>query len=207
MEALEVTLENIFVIAKDIIKNYCIENEIENEKEIHPSVWCDILDEINAVAFPKGSKLLKTDTNQYNQYNLDKVIYLYNKVYVKLCNIYIQEINQKDFLLLSGIDKQSLYNWSSNSNNSSILSSTSFDFIAKINEDNEQSVWNLMRGDKGNPNKYFGKLNRYHGWNGAGTTAEASRKQSLTAAELPKLGGNTTENLQIEQMQEVPEQT
>lgn len=186
----EVTLYSVLNIAKDIISNYCTRNEIENEKEIHPATWCDVLDEINAAVFPKGNTLLKTESNLYNQYDLDKVIYLYTKVYTKLCNIYIQEINQKDFLILSGIDKQSLYNWSG----SNKLSTSTFDFIEKINEDNEASVWNLMRGDKGNPNKYFGKLNRYHGWNGAGTVSEAGKnKQVLTAAELPKLNQNNTQ--------------
>lgn len=184
-ETLEITLENIFVIAKDIIKQYCVNNEIDSEKEIHPANWSDILDEINAALIPKGSTLLKTESNLYNQYDIEKVIYLYERVYKKLCNIYIQEINQKDFLILSGIDKQSLYNWSG----SNKLSSESFDFIEKLREDNEQSVWNLMRGDKGNPNKYFGKLNKYHGWNGSGTISDASRnKGALTAAELPQLG-------------------
>lgn len=194
----EVTLENLFTISKDIIKTYCLENDIEDEKEIHPATWCDILDEINSALLSDGSRLLKTETNKYNQYDIERVIYLYNKVYVKLCNIYIQEINQRDFLILSGIDKQSLYNWSGNNK----LSATSFDFIEKINEDNEASVWNLMRGDKGNPNKYFGKLNRYHGWNGAGTISEKNTRQSLTAAELPKLGGNHTQ-LQLESKSEV----
>ncbi len=179
----EVTLDSLFAMSKDIIKQYCIEHEIEDEKEIHPSTWCDILDEINETLITDG-RILKTETNKYNQYDIERVIYLYNKVYVKLCNIYIQEINQRDFLILSGIDKQSLYNWSG----SNRPSSTSFDFIEKINEDNEASVWNLMRGDKGNPNKYFGKLNRYHGWNGAGTTSERNTKSALPAAELPKLG-------------------
>lgn len=185
-----IELMQLLPICKDIIKQYCIENEIDNEKEIHPSTWSDILDTINERLITDG-RILKTETNRYNQYDLDSVIYLYNKVYVKLCNIYIQEINQKDFLILSGIDKQSLYNWSSNSNSNS-LSTKSFDFIGKINEDNEASVWKLMLADRGNPNKYFGKLNRYHGWNGSGTVAEkkaiATRTPEQIAAEYGQTG-------------------
>lgn len=219
-EAEEISLENIFAISKNMIQKYCEQNGIDDEKAIHPANWSDILDEINNALLPRGSRLLKMQGNLYNQYDLGKVVYLYERVYKKLCNIYIQEINQKDFLILSGIDKQSLYNWSNNINNTNIninsdsdinnnsddsinsdvlLSCKSFDFIEKINEDNEASLWGLMKGDKGNPNKWFGKMNRYHGWNGAGTTAEVSRKQSLTAAELPKLGANSESIRQIAQ--------
>lgn len=180
-----VELENILSIAKDIIKNYCIDNYVDDEYAIHPANWCDILDEIHQAVFSNNSNILKTETNLYNQYDLEKVIYLYNRVYVKLCNKYIQEICQKDFLILSGIDKQSLYNWSGNNK----LSSSSFDFIEKINEDNEASLWALMKGDKGNPNKWFGKMNKYHGWNGSGTTSgHGDNKQQIGASGLKQLG-------------------
>lgn len=197
----EITLESLFAMSKDIIKQYCIDHEIDDEREIHPSTWCDILDEINETLIADG-RILKTESNKYNQYDIQRVIYLYTKVYTKLCNIYIQEINQRDFLILSGIDKQSLYNWSGNNR----LSTASFDFIEKLREDNEASVWNLMRGDKGNPNKYFGKLNRYHGWNGAGTTSERATKSSLTAADVLKLTQENANVRQIAQSEIVAEQ-
>lgn len=186
-----VDLENVFNIAKDVITDYCIEHQIEDEKKIHPNTWNDVLDEICQRIFVNNPRILKTDSNTYNQYDKEKVLYVYDRVYKKLCNIYIQEICQQGFITLCGIDKQTLYNWSSGT-----LSTPSFDLQEKIREDNENSIWGLMRGDGGNPNKYFGKLNKYHGWNGSGTTNEKAKQGALSASELPKLGG-TAANPQI----------
>ena len=72
-------------------------------------------------------------------------------------------------------------------------SAKSFDLHEKIMQDNEQSLTSLMIGDKGIPTKYLAKLNRYHGWNMPGVTRETSKRQSLGAAELPKLGQNNGE--------------
>lgn len=85
---------------------------------------------------------------------------------------------------MSGIDKQTMYNWTGRP------SANGIDLHEKIMQDNEQSLTSLMIGDKGIPTKYLAKLNRYHGWNMPGVTRETSKKQSLGAAELPKLGQN-----------------
>ena len=69
-------------------------------------------------------------------------------------------------------------------------------------QDNENSLWGLMLGDKGNPNKYFGKLNRYHGWNGAGTTSQPTNKATLSLEDIreqvKELSQNQTVIEQIE---------
>ena len=83
---------------------------------------------------------------------------------------------------MSGIEKQSFYNWAVEP------SAKSLDLHEKIMQDNEQSLTSLMIGDKGIPTKYLAKLNRYHGWNMPGVSRETTKKQSLGAAELPKLG-------------------
>ena len=89
---------------------------------------------------------------------------------------------------MSGIEKQSFYNWVEGP------SAKSLDLHEKIMQDNEQSLTSLMIGDKGIPTKYLAKLNRYHGWNMPGVTRETSKRQSLGAAELPKLGIHNAEN-------------
>lgn len=172
-------LDCILPIAKDTITSYCIENQIEDEKKIHPNTWNDILDEICQRVFVNNPRILKTESCNHNQYDKDKVLYIYNRVYKKLCNIYVQEICQQGFITLCGIDKQTLYNWSNGT-----PSSPPFDLQEKIREDNEESVWGLMRGDAGNPNKYFGKLNKYHGWNGSGTTSTGAMKQAISLEDL-----------------------
>ena len=89
---------------------------------------------------------------------------------------------------MSGIDKQTMYNWTGRP------SANGIDLHEKIMQDNEQSLTSLMIGDKGIPTKYLAKLNRYHGWNMPGVTRETSKRQSLGAAELPKLGVHNAEN-------------
>ena len=81
---------------------------------------------------------------------------------------------------MSGIDKQTLYNWKA-------PSSSSFDLQEKIMEDNEQSLFALMKDRRNNPMKLLPKLNKVHGWNMPGIGARNEQKTALTAAELPKL--------------------
>ena len=80
---------------------------------------------------------------------------------------------------MSGIDKQTLYNWKD-------PSSTSFDLQEKIMEDNEESLFNLMKDRRNNPMKILPKLNKVHHWNMPGVRQE-SQKQALTADALPQL--------------------
>ena len=177
------TVEDMLPAVKDLITNYCIDNDVD-EKNIHPTLWNDILDEIKTHVVKPNNRLLKTDTNRYNQYDKDKVYILYNYIYKKICNKYIQEISLQGFINMSGIEKQSFYNWAVEP------SAKSLDLHEKIMQDNEQSLTSLMIGDKGIPTKYLAKLNRYHGWNMPGVSRETTKKQSLGAAELPKLGLN-----------------
>ena len=178
------TVEDMLPAVKDLITNYCIDNDVD-EKNIHPTLWNDILDEIKTHVVKPNNRLLKTDTNRYNQYDKDKVYILYNYIYKKICNKYIQEISLQGFINMSGIEKQSFYNWVEGP------SAKSLDLHEKIMQDNEQSLTSLMIGDKGIPTKYLAKLNRYHGWNMPGVSRETTKKQSLGAAELPKLGLNS----------------
>ena len=83
---------------------------------------------------------------------------------------------------MSGIDKQTLYNWKSDGS-----SSSSFDLQEKIMEDNEQSLFALMKDRRNNPMKLLPKLNKVHGWNMPGIGARNEQKTALTASELPKL--------------------
>ena len=74
------TVEDMLPAVKDLIVNYCIDNDID-EKNIHPTLWNDILDEIYTRIIKPNNRVLKTDTNRYNQYDKDKVYILYNYIY------------------------------------------------------------------------------------------------------------------------------
>ena len=180
-------VEDMPKVATDIVSSYCTIHDID-EKDIYPSIWDDIIDELYIRLFKPCNRLLKTESNLYNQYDKDKVYYIYKYIYKRLCNSHCQEVSQKGFLDMSGIDKQTLYNWKSDG-----LSSSSFDLQEKIMEDNEQSLFSLMKDRRNNPMKMLPKLNKVHGWNMPGIGARNEQKTALTAAELPKLTGNECE--------------
>lgn len=170
------SVEDMEPIAKDIVKQYCIENSIE-ERDIFPSMWDDIIDDLYIKLFKPCNRLLKTESNLYNQYDKDKVVYVYQYIYKRLCNNHCQEISQKGFLDMTGIDKQTLYNWKDSG-------SASFDLQQKIMEDNEQSLFSLMKDRRNNPMKYLPKLNRYHTWNMPGVKEQRQTQQLTSREEL-----------------------
>ena len=63
--------------------------------------------------------------------------------------------------------------------------------IQKIMEDNEESLFNLMKDRRNNPMKILPKLNKVHHWNMPGVRQE-SRKEALTADALPQLNCTKT---------------
>jgi|GEM_PF-1922859 len=183
-------VEDMSAVASDIVSKYCDINSID-ESDIYPSIWNDIITELYIKLFRPCNRLLKTDSNLYNQYDIDKVVYIYNNIYKRLCNKHCQEISQKGFIDMSGIDKQTLYNWKA-------PSSSSFDLHEKIMEDNEESLFSLMKDRRNNPMKILPKLNKVHGWSMPGARDRTDTKQALTAADLPQLGTGTQDIARIE---------
>lgn len=197
------SVEDMPAVARSIVTMYCEENDLD-EKDIYPSIWNDIISELRVKLFHPCNKLLKLGNALYNEYDRAKVYYVYEYIYKRLCNSHCQEITLKGFCDMTGIHKQSIYNWANDNkyiytgdsvdtNNSSgdcyISSITRFDLHEKIMDDNEESLFALMKDRRYNPMKLLPKLNKVHGWSmpGAGQRQE---KRALTDAELPKLGGS-----------------
>lgn len=184
-------------VIDDIIKNYCIENDLD-EKDINPCIWDDIIQEIYIQVFKNNRKLLKLQGASHNDYDFNKVNYAYEYIYKRICNKHIQEVFLKGFLDMTGIDKQTIYNWKDNIYNNignidnnnigcvdNKLRTRRFDLHEKIMQDNEQSLFNLMKDRRTNPMKILPKLNKVHGWNGPGMRAETvGRIENRTAAEI-----------------------
>lgn len=187
------SVEDMPAVARSIVADYCIANDID-EKDIHPTIWNDIIYELYITLFKPCNRLFKTDDNLYNQYDIKKVSYIYNNIYKRLCNVHCQEISQKGFCDMSGIGKQTLYDWASGS-----LSSQSSDLQQKIMQDNEESLFALMKDRRNNPMKYLPKLNKVHNWNMPGVGARKEEKAALADAELPKLNEKQQEMPLIEQ--------
>ena len=175
-------VEDMTKVASDIVSDYCAVKEIE-EDDIPPQIWNDIIDELYIKLFKPCNRLLKTDNNLYNQYDVSKVEYIYINIYRRLCNSHCQEISQKGFLDMTGIGKQTLYDWAGGK-----LSTQSSDLQQKIMDDNEQSLEAMLHDKRIHPMKVLPSLNKKHGWNLPGVSRESANKQALTAAELPQLG-------------------
>lgn len=178
-------VEDMPAVASDIVSKYCDVNGVD-ESDIYPSVWNDIITELYIKLFRPCNKLLKKDNAQYNDYDIDRVVYVYNNIYKRLCNKHCQEVSQKGFCDMVGINKQTLYDWANGR-----LSSQRSDLQEKIMEDNEESLFSLMKDRRNNPMKILPKLNKVHGWSMPGARDRADTKQALTAADLPQLGNNT----------------
>lgn len=189
-------LETAKSVIDDIITTYCIDNDLD-EKDINPCIWDDIIQEIYIQVFKNNRKLLKTESVLNNEYDKRKVFECYENIYKRICNKHIQEVFLKGFLDMTGIDKQTIYNWKDNiyinnsinngidNNTGEKLSTKGFDLHEKIMADNEQSLFNLMKDRRTNPMKILPKLNKVHGWNGPGMRAETvGRIESRTAAEI-----------------------
>ena len=174
-------VEDMPAVAAGIVSSYCEVHEID-EKDIYPSIWNDIIDELYIKLFKPCNRLLKTESNLYNQYDKDKVEYIYINIYKRLCNSHCQEVSQKGFLDMSGVGKQTLYDWESGK-----LSCQSSDLRQKIMEDNEQSLFALMKDRRNNPMKYLPKLNKVHGWNMPGVGSRQTERKSISAEEIRKL--------------------
>lgn len=181
--------DNVIAVVKDIITNYCISNDLD-EHDIPPQIWNDIIDEIYITVFKDNISLLKDIPSLYNSYNKDKVMYIYNNIYKRICNNHCQEVTLKGFLDMIGMDKQTIYNWKSSAN--------CFDLHEKIMEDNEQSLEAMLHDKRINPMKVLPSLNKKHGWNLPGVSREKANNTALPMSELPQLGANNGSFGQLE---------
>lgn len=176
------SVEDMRAVALDIVKTYCEANKI-NEKDIYPSVWNDIITELNISLFKPCNKILKKDNPRYNDYDVEKVEYVYDYIYKRLCNSHCQEVTLKGFTDMVGIGKQTLYDWENGR-----LSGQRSDLHKTIMDDNEESLFALMKDRRYNPMKLLPKLNKVHNWNMPGVRDTADRRKNITADQLPKLG-------------------
>ena len=90
---------------------------------------------------------------------------------------------------MTGIDTELIYNWG---NEGTKLSTTSFKIYKKLSQFREESLSNkLVTGNK-NPVGVIAVLNRQYGWASPYTSDSNRQKNTLTAAELPKLADSSS---------------
>ena len=190
------------------LKMFCEENGIDDMKKESQSVWNGALRYVRRHVF-NNKDVLKSKSNiniynnnipsNFNAYNYDTVNSICD-IYIDLCFINDKEVSIIGFSNLTGIDTELIYNWA---NENTKLSTSSFNVYKKLNQFREESLSNKLVTGKQNPVGVLGVLNRHYQWNMPGVSRENASKRTLTAAELPKLGGNGPEFVQIEQKEDL----
>lgn len=179
------------------LQEFCEIRDIDDMKNESQNVWNGCLLYINRKVFKNTNKLkLKeslTVLGNCNAYDVDIV----NSVcdyYIYLCNVYDKEISIMGFSKLTGINRDTIIDWGNNINK---LSTKGCDVYKKLVEEREESLSGKLVTGKQNPVGVLGVLNRHYQWNMPGVSRETSKKQTLTAADLPQLG---SKNIQIAQL-------
>ena len=189
-------ISEIEVFENDIdvyLKMFCEEQGIEDMKKESQSVWNSALRYIYKHVF-KNTDSLKQSNNiyninnsipsNYNSYDYDMVLKVLDIYIFDMCMRYDKEVSIIGFSTLTGIDESVIYDWG---NGSTKLSSMSAEIYKKLNEFREESLSNKLVTGKQNPVGVLGVLNRHYAWNMPGVSREQANKNTLSAAELPKL--------------------
>lgn len=198
MERVEHHEPTIEVFENDIqlyLSMFCEENGIEDMKKESQSVWNGALRYIRRHVF-NNKDLLKEPNNiyninnsiasNYNMYNYELVDNICD-IYIDLCFINDKEISILGFSNLTGIDNETINVWGNNDNK---LSSLSFGIYKKLSQFREESLSNKLATGNKNPVGVLAILNRHYQWNMPGVSREQANKNTLTAAELPKLSAS-----------------
>ena len=211
MERVEHAESTIEVFENDIdlyLHQFQDEQDIEDLKAVPQTIWNACLMYIQRHVFTNrdmlkqrnniytDNTLMATNCNSYNYDLLDSICdyYIYiTALYDKECSIY-------GFSKLVNIPYQLIQEWGNNYSNSNRLSTKSCDIYKKLTSEREQSLVAKLVSMK-HPTAMAIILNKEYNYNLPGVSRE-NVKQSLTAAELPKLGGNHTQ-LQLESKSEI----
>lgn len=175
------------------LAQFCEEQHIEDIKQESQNVWNGALMYIKRHAFNEPnclkSKTLVNTTgsftggvSNYNAYDYDLV----NRIcdyYIYMCMRYDKEVSGIGFSLLTGINRDTITDWKDGER----LSTPSFAISKKLSDFREESLSAKLATAKRNPVGILAILNRHYGWNLPGVSKEQGSKQTLTAADLPKL--------------------
>jgi hypothetical protein len=184
-------------VFQELIDQFCIDNNIDDMRTASQSVWNSCLRNIYKHLF-KNSDVLRSKERREtaintmsndNAYDLDKVSELLDIYIYDLCMRYDKEVSIIGFTTLTGINQDTIYNWSVNSGNGNKLSQSRFEIYKKLNQFREESLSNKLATGNKNPVGILAILNRHYSWNLPGVSKETAPKQALTADDLPKLGG------------------
>lgn len=200
MEKVKATDATIEVFENDIdlyLQDFADRDGIEDYKQVGQSIWNSALRHVYTNVFKPNKYMLKShnninipgnnipsNCNAYNYELLNDIVdyYIYN-----MCMRYNKEVSILGFSTLTGIDNETINIWG---NDNGKLSSSAFGIYKKLSEMREESLSNKLADGKQNPVGVIAMLNRHYGWASPYTSDSNKNRQSLTAAELPKLHQN-----------------
>lgn len=178
-QKLEVYNNNI----EESIANYCIEHNLK-EKDLYTidqSRWNSVLLYVYRHVF----KPLRSDKRMYNEnsnidYSNKELLDSICDIYINLCYEYSKEVSIMGFCKLTGIHKDTIYEWLNNSRSERGTS----DLAKKLNTEREESLSNKLASGKGNPVGILGILNRHYGWNMGQPRGQDTRQK---APDIPRI--------------------
>lgn len=206
MEKVKATDATIEVFENDIdlyLQDFAGRDGIEDYKQVGQSIWNSALRHVYANVFKHNKYMLKShnninipgnnipsNCNAYNYELLNDIVdyYIYN-----MCMRYNKEVSILGFSTLTGIDQEVIHSWNIDNNYGSgnKLSSLGYKIYKKLSAMREESLSNKLADGKQNPVGVIAMLNRHYGWASPYTSDSNKNRQSLTAAELPKLHQNS----------------
>ena len=188
VQELNTTEQKVEVYANDIemyLEQYCIDHEIKRKDlyTIDQSRWNSVLLDIYKHVFKPTP-----NNNPNNRYNGKSNIDYSNRellnnvcdIYINLCCEYSKEVSIMGFSKLTGIHKDTLYEWLNNRE----TESGSSDLVQKLNDEREESLSVRLVSGKGNPVGILGILNRHYGWNMGQPRGQEQRQQSISIPQM-----------------------
>lgn len=179
IQGLEVYEDNIYYLIDEYIEKY----NIQDLKKESQNVWNGLLLYIYKNSFKIDNSILCLDNNSiYNGYNINSVLYILD-IYINLCYNYEKEVSIMGFSKITGIERETIYNWA---NKERQPNSAAVDIFKKLTEEREESLSNMLISGRRNPVGILGSLNRHYGWNmGQPKGLDGSKKTGFEA--LPDL--------------------
>lgn len=208
MEKVKATDATSEVFENDIelyLQDFADRDGIEDYRQVGQSIWNSALRHVYTNVFKPNKYMLKShnnvnipgnnipsNCNAYNYELLNDIVdyYIYN-----MCMRYNKEVSILGFSTLTGIDQEVIHSWNIDNNYGSgnKLSSLGYKIYKKLSSMREESLSNKLADGKQNPVGVIAMLNRHYGWASPYTSDSNRQKQSLTAAELPKLHQNSVQ--------------
>ena len=201
IEKVEHTENSIEIFENEIelyIKLFCEENNITDICSISQSVFNGMLIYIYRNCFRNTDKLKNSNIYQIgvntvcncNSYNIS----LINKLcdyYIYLCRIYDKEISLTGFSYLTGIDKDTFYDWRDGDRKR--LSFEHREIYKKLNQGREESLSDKLATGNKNPVGILAILNHHYNWAGVGNMTE-HKPQQISLQDVRKQAALLSDN-------------